>query len=146
MCVYMYMCAHMCVYVWCVCLCVCMCVYASVYVYLGMYVWDACVQCVCGVYGYMCICLCVGFPASSAGKESACSAGDLSSIPVWGRSAGEGTGRPLQYSWVSLVAQLVKNPPAVQETSVRFLCGEDLLEKGQAAHSSIPGFPWWLSW
>ena len=45
----------------------------------------------------------------------------------------------------SLVAQLVKNPPAVQETPVRFLGREDLLEKGKATHSSILGLPWWLS-
>ena len=44
------------------------------------------------------------------------------------------------------VAQLVKNPPAMQETSVQFLGWEDPLEKGQATHPSIPGLPWWLSW
>ena len=49
-----------------------------------------------------------GFPHSSAGKESACSAGDPSSIPGWGRPPGEGIGYPLQYSWASPVAQLVK--------------------------------------
>ena len=46
----------------------------------------------------------------------------------------------------SLVAQLVKNLPAMQETLVRFLGGEDPLEKGQATHFSILGLPWWLSW
>ena len=46
----------------------------------------------------------------------------------------------------SLVAQLVKNPPAMQETLVRFLGQEDPLEKGKTTHSSILGFPWWLSW
>ena len=51
-----------------------------------------------------------GFPHSSVGKESACSAGDLGSIPGLGRSPGEGLGYPLQYSWASLVAQLVKEP------------------------------------
>ena len=51
-----------------------------------------------------------GFPDSSAGKESACNAGNPSLIPGFGKSAGEGLGYPLQYSWVSLVAQLVKNP------------------------------------
>ena len=56
-----------------------------------------------------------GFPHSSVGKESACSAGDLGSIPELGRSAGEGIGYPLQYSWASLVSQLVKNPPAMWE-------------------------------
>ena len=61
----------------------------------------------------------LGFPGGSAGKESACNAGDPSSIPgSGGRSPGVGIGYPLQYSWVSLVAQLVKNPPAMQETWV----------------------------
>ena len=55
---------------------------------------------------------------SSVGKKSACNAGDPSSIPGSGRSTGEGIGYPLQYSWASVVAQLVKNPPAVQETWV----------------------------
>ena len=55
-----------------------------------------------------------GFPGSSAGGESACNAGDPSSIPRSGRSAGERIGYPLQYSWVSLVAQLVKNLPEMQ--------------------------------
>ena len=59
-----------------------------------------------------------GFPDSSVGKESACNAGDPSLIPGLGRSAGEGIGYPLQYPWVSLVAQLVKNLPAMQETPV----------------------------
>ena len=57
-----------------------------------------------------------GFPHSSVGKESACNAGDLSSIPGSGKSPGEGIDYPLPYSWASLVAQLVKNPPAMQET------------------------------
>ena len=52
-------------------------------------------------------------------------------IPGSGRSAEEGIGYPLQYSWVSLVAQLVKNPPAMQETWVRSLGWEDPLEKGR---------------
>ena len=50
-----------------------------------------------------------GFPDSSVGQESVCSAGDPGSIPGSRRSAGEGIGYPLQYSWSSLVAQLVKN-------------------------------------
>ena len=58
-------------------------------------------------------------------------------IPGLGRSAAEGIGYPPQYSWASLVAQLVKNPPAVQETWVRSLGWEDPLEKGKATHSSI---------
>ena len=51
----------------------------------------------------------MGFPGSSVGKESTCNAGDPSSIPGSGRSAGEGIGYPLQYSWASLVAQLVSS-------------------------------------
>ena len=57
-------------------------------------------------------------PDSSVGKESACNAGDPGSIPGLGRSIAEGIGYPLQYSQASLVAQLVKNPPAMQETPV----------------------------
>ena len=59
-----------------------------------------------------------GFPGSSVGEESACNAGDPGSIPGWGRSAGEGISHLLQYSWASLVAQMIKNHPAVQETWV----------------------------
>ena len=58
----------------------------------------------------------LGFPHSSVGKEFACIAGNPSSIPGLGGSAGEGRGYPLHYSWASLVAQLVKTPPAVWET------------------------------
>ena len=57
--------------------------------------------------------LLMGFPDSSVGEESACNAGDPGSIPGSERSAGEGIGYPLQYSWASLLAQLVKNPPAM---------------------------------
>ena len=53
---------------------------------------------------------------SSAGKESTCNARDPSLIPGSGRSTGERMGYPLQYSWASLVAQMVKKPPAVWET------------------------------
>ena len=58
------------------------------------------------------------FPHSSVGKESACNAGDPSSVPELGRSAGEEIGYALQCSWASLVAQLVKNLPAMRETWV----------------------------
>ena len=78
-----------------------------------------------------------GFPDSSVGEESTCNAGDPASISGSGRSAGEGIGWPLQYSWVSLMAQLVKNPPAVWETYVRSLGWEDPLEKGKSTHPSI---------
>ena len=74
--------------------------------------------------------LLLGFPHSSVHKESACNSGDPGSIPGSGRSPGEGIGYPLQYSWASLVAQLVKNPPAMQETLVPFLGQEDPLETG----------------
>ena len=56
-----------------------------------------------------------GFLDSSIDKESTCNAGDPSSILGSGRSAGEGINYPLQYSWASLVAQLVKNLPAMWE-------------------------------
>ena len=79
----------------------------------------------------------MGFPDCLVGKESSCNAGDPSSIPGLERSPGEGIGHPLQYSWASLVAQMVKNPPAVWETWVQFLGWEDALEKGTAIHSSI---------
>ena len=58
-------------------------------------------------------------------------------IPGLGRSAGEGIGYPLQYSWASLMAQLVKNLPAMRETWVQSLGWEDPLEKRRATHSSI---------
>ena len=79
----------------------------------------------------------MGFPGSSVSKASACNPGDPSSIPESGRCAGEGIDSPLQYSWASLVAQLVKNPPAMRETWVQSLGWEDPLEKGKATHSSI---------
>ena len=66
-------------------------------------------------------------PSSSAGKESACNGGDPSSIPGSGRFTGEGIGDPLQYSWASLVAQMVKNPPAMWETWVQSLGWKDPL-------------------
>ena len=85
----------------------------------------------------------LGFPDSS----SAFNAWDPSSIPGSGRSIGEGIGYPLQYSWASLVAQLVKNPPAMWETWVQFLGWEYPLEKGKATHSSILAWriPWTVS-
>ena len=75
--------------------------------------------------------------SSPAGKESACNAGAPGSIPGLGRSTGERIGYPLQCSWASLVAQLVKNLPAVWETWIQSLGWEDPLEKGTAAHCSI---------
>ena len=60
----------------------------------------------------------MGFPDTSVDKESACNAGDPGSIPGSGRPTGEGIGYPHQYSWASLLAQLVKNLPAMRETWV----------------------------
>ena len=79
----------------------------------------------------------VGFPGGSDGKESACNAGDLGSIPGLGRSPGEGKGYPFQYYWAFLVSQMIKNPPAMWETWVWPLDWEDPLEWGMATHSSI---------
>ena len=75
--------------------------------------------------------------AFPVGKESAGNVGDPGSIPGLGRSAGERIGYPLQYSWASLVAQMVKNLPAMRETWVQSLGCKDPLAKGKAAHSSI---------
>ena len=74
---------------------------------------------------------------SSVGKESTCNAGDHSSIPGWRRSPGEEIGYPLQYYWASLVAQLVKNLPAMRDTWVQSLGLKDAPEKGNATLSSI---------
>ena len=65
-------------------------------------------------------------------------------IPGSERSAGEGIGYPLQYCLASLVAQLVKNLPVMQETWVRSLGWENPLEKGKATHSSI--LAWRIPW
>ena len=81
---------------------------------------------------------------SSAGGEPTCDAGDPGPIPGSGRYLGEGKGSPLQCSWASLVAQMVKNLPATRETQVRSLGWEDPLEKGKAAHSSV--LAWRIPW
>ena len=86
-----------------------------------------------------------GFPDDrSVGKETSYNAGDLSLIPGLGRSTGEGIGYPIHYSWSSLVAQLGKNLPAVQETWVQSLGWEDPLGKGKGTHSSI--LAWRIPW
>ena len=77
-------------------------------------------------------------------KNLPANAGDPGLIPGPGRSTGEGIGYPLQYSWASLVAQLVKNLPAMRETWVQSLVWEDPLEKGKATHSSI--LAWRIPW
>ena len=76
--------------------------------------------------------------------KSACNAGDPSLIPGSGRAAREGIGYPLQHSWASLVAQLVKNSSAMWETWVRSLGWEDPMEQGMATHSSI--LAWRILW
>ena len=73
----------------------------------------------------------MGFPNSSVDKDSTCNAGNLGSIPGSGKSAGEGIGYPLQYSWASLVVQLVKNPPAMWEIWVRSLGWERFPGEGK---------------
>ena len=65
-------------------------------------------------------------------------------IPGSGRSSGEGIGYPHRYSWTSLVAQLLKNPSAIQETWVQFLGWEDPLENGKATDSSV--LAWRIPW
>ena len=80
----------------------------------------------------------------SVGKESAWNVGNLVSIPGLRRSPGKGKGYPLQYSWASLVAELVENPPAMWEIWVRSLGWEEALEKGKATHSSI--LVWRIPW
>ena len=84
------------------------------------------------------------FPSGSDHKESAGNAGDLGSVHGWRRSPGEGNGYPLQYSWASLVAQLVKNLLAMQETWVPSLGWEDPLEKGKTTNSST--LAWRIPW
>ena len=87
----------------------------------------------------------LGFPDSSLGKEFACNAGDSGSIPGSGRATGEGIGYPLQYSWGSLVTQLVKKKkkkkkkkPTLNAWDLDSIPGlGNLLEKGKATHSSI---------
>ena len=84
------------------------------------------------------------FPDSSGGKESTCNAGDRGSIPGSGRSAGKEIGYPLQYSLASLVAQLVKNLPAMWETWIQPVGWKDPLGKGTATLSSI--LTWRIPW
>ena len=86
----------------------------------------------------------MGFPGSSAGKESTCNVGNLGSVSGSGRSPGEEIGYALQYSWAFLVAQTVKNLPAMRETWVQPLGLEDALKEDMATHSSILAWrtPW----
>ena len=86
----------------------------------------------------------MGFPDNSVGKESTCNTGDSGSIPKSGRSSGKGIAYPLLYSWASLVAQLVKKPPAMWGTWVQFQGWEDPLEKGNVTQSTI--LAWRIPW
>ena len=86
------------------------CYFANIYYLLFFFI----VAILICVKWYSVILICI----SLVGKESTWSTGDPSSIPGSGRSLGEGIGYPLQYYWTSLVAQLVKNPPAMWETWV----------------------------
>ena len=79
----------------------------------------------------------LGLPRWLSDKESACQAGDVGLIPDSERSPRQEHGNPLQYSWASLVAQLLKNLPAMLETCVWSLGWEDPLEEGIATLSSI---------
>ena len=84
------------------------------------------------------------FPVAQLVKNLPATAWDPSSIPGSGRSAGEAMGYPFQCSWASLVAQLVKKPPGIQEIWVWSLGWEDCLEKGKAPHSSV--LAWRIPW
>ena len=100
-------------------------------------------ECIISIFLW-CSALTDGFPDGSVSKESACNAVHPSSISWSGRSTGKGICYPLQDSWASLVAQLVKKPPAMWETWVRSLGWEDPPEKGKAIHSSI--LAWRIPW
>ena len=91
-------------------------------------------------------------PCGSAGKESACNAGDPGSIPRLGTSPGEGIGYLLQYSWASLVVQMVKNLLQCRRPGFDPRVEKDPLEEGMATHSSILAWripmdrgPWWAT-
>ena len=79
----------------------------------------------------------LGFPGSPVGKESTCNAGNPSFTPGSGRSPGKGMRYPFQYSWASLMAQMINNLPAMQETWVQSLGWEDPLDEGMKTHSNI---------
>ena len=87
--------------------------------------------------------LSLGFPDFSNDKESTCNVGDPGWIPGSGRSTGGRTGYLLQYSWASLVALLVKFPPAMPETWVQFLGWKKSPGEGKATHISILT---WIPW
>ena len=77
-------------------------------------------------------------------KNLPANAGDPGSIPGSGRSPGEGIDYPFQFSWASLVTQVVKNVPAIWEAWVRSLGWEDTLEEGMATPPVfLPGESLW---
>ena len=86
----------------------------------------------------------LGFPGGSDSKESACNVRDLDSTPGSGRSPEELISSPLQYSWASLVPQMVKNQPAKWETWVPSLGWEYPLEESMVTHSSV--LTWRIPW
>ena len=88
----------------------------------------------------------MGFSESSVDKESACNVGNPGSIPGSGRPAGEGIGYPYQYSWASLVAQLVKNPPEMRETWVLPLGWEDSPGEGKGYPLQYSGLETSMDW
>ena len=83
----------------------------------------------------------IGFPHSSVGKESTYNAGDLDSIPESGRSPGKKIGYPLQYSWASLVAQMVKHLPAMHQKFPDTLGSLEGNTEGPGTTSSEPLLP-----
>ena len=83
----------------------------------------------------------LGFPCGSADKEFACNMRDLGLIPGLERYSGEGRGYPLEYSWISLVVQLVKNLPAIRETWVQSLGWKDLWRGERLPIPVFLGFP-----
>ena len=87
-----------------------------------------------------------GFLGDLDSKEFICSAGNLGSVPGLGRSPGGGQGNPLQYSWASLMAQLVKNPRAMWETWFDFWVRKIPWRRDRLPTAVFLGFPWWLSW
>ena len=96
------------------------------------------------IYSLTRIIISLGFHRSSAGKESSRNAGDPSLISGSGWCPGERIGYPLQHSWASLVAQLVKNLPARRETWVWSLDWQDPLKNGMVTHSSV--LAWRIPW
>ena len=120
-----------CLIIWIIPLLICVFIHQTLHYFFFFFYHKCCYECFIEVLVQMCASFLRVYTQehSLVGKESACNAGDPGSIPGSGRSAGEGIGYPLQYSWASLVAQLVKNPPAMWETQVGSLGWVDPLEK-----------------